>query len=335
MNQLLARRDILRKRLNELDERLLETKQLLANRACVYVTGSFGRREASKYSDLDLFIVKSELTATDGGSERFTTSELSRLDAICVRAELIKGSRDLGFPPFDGDGRFLDLHSITELVSALGKPEDDASNRFTARLLLLLESTVLVEEAVYKSIIKKVVSAYWRDFNDHTNEFKPIFLANDILRLWRTFCVNYEANTKTEPDDKKAKRKYKNYKLKHSRLITCYSALLYLLAIYQINNTVTPKDAKLMVSLSPTERIQYIASELVSGDTARSLENLIQQYEVFLEKSNAPEHELIDAFMNKDKLASFVEDASNFGDLMFESLKSVGGESEFYRLLVV
>jgi hypothetical protein len=54
----------------------------------------------------------------------------------------------------------------------------------------------------------------------------PAFLANDILRIWRTFCVNYEARTETEPAEKKAKRKLKNYKLEHSRLLTCYSALL-------------------------------------------------------------------------------------------------------------
>ena len=39
------------------------------------------------------------------------------------------------------------------------------------------------------------------------DEFMPAFLANDILRLWRTFCVNYEARTQTEPAEKKAKRK--------------------------------------------------------------------------------------------------------------------------------
>jgi hypothetical protein len=62
-----------------------------------------------------------------------------------------------------------------------------------------------------------VVEAYWRDFLDHRQAFVPTFLTNDILRLWRTFCVNYEARTQTEPARKKAKRKLKNYKLKHRR----------------------------------------------------------------------------------------------------------------------
>jgi hypothetical protein len=51
---------------------------------------------------------------------------------------------------------------------------------------------------------------------------------------------------------KKAKRKLKNYKLKHSRLLTCYSALAYLLAVFATRQTVTPDDARKMVSSTPT-----------------------------------------------------------------------------------
>src|SRR4029077_19402552 len=77
----------------------------------------------------------------------------------------------------------------------------------------------------YDEIVRDVIDGYWRDYQDHQANFMPAFLANDILRIWRTFCVNYEARTKREPDDKKASGKLKNYKLKHSRLLTCYSAL--------------------------------------------------------------------------------------------------------------
>jgi hypothetical protein len=55
-----------------------------------------------------------------------------------------------------------------------------------------------------------------------------------------SLCVTYEAGTKREPDEKKAKGKIKNYKLKHSRLLTCYSGLLYLLAVHNHRNTVFP-----------------------------------------------------------------------------------------------
>jgi len=113
-------------------------------------------------------------------------------------------------------------------------------NTFTARLLLLLESSPLIGESVYQQITNDVIVAYWKDYEGHKSDFMPI-PANDILRMWRTFCVNYEARTQSA-QRRDGKRRLKNYKLKHSRLLTCYSALLYLLAVFSKNKTVSPTD---------------------------------------------------------------------------------------------
>src|SRR5438552_17572008 len=109
----------------------------------------------------------------------------------------------------------------------------------------------------------------------------PAFLANDILRMWRTFCVNYEARTQSEPPRKKAKRKLKNYKLKHSRLLTCYSALLYLLVVFSKHKTAHPTDALEMVKLTPTERLEWIQKETGLSKIAE----LLACYERFLEET--------------------------------------------------
>jgi hypothetical protein len=55
---------------------------------------------------------------------------------------------------------------VHDFTKTLGTPEDDVTNTFTARLLLLLESCSLVEEAVYKEVIEEVIAAYWRDYED-------------------------------------------------------------------------------------------------------------------------------------------------------------------------
>jgi hypothetical protein len=212
-------------RIKTLREKLSDAEGIAAGKACVYATGSFGRREASVHSDLDLFIVSkmgNEKTA-DGKHQ----SLLKRLDDIRIKADLIEVTRELKIPEFSGDGKYLVHYSVQELTGTLGKPEDDALNTFTARLLLLLESHPLLGASVYKDVIEEVIAPYWKDFADHKVDFVPAFLTNDILRLWRTFCVNYEANTSSEPTTENAKRKSKNYKLKHSRLLTCYSALLF------------------------------------------------------------------------------------------------------------
>lgn len=291
-------------------------------KACVYMTGSFGRGEASGYSDLDLFIA-----GKNEGDDRI----LRPLDEILIKADLIEATRKLGIPDFSGDGEYLQHYGVNELVRTLGTPEDDVKNTFTARLLLLLESRPLLEKTVYQNVIEPVIAAYWRDYKDHKNEFVPAFLANDILRMWRTFCVNYEARTATDPPRKKAKRKLKNYKLKHSRLLTCYSALLYLLVVFSKRKTVHPTDALDMVKLTPTERLEWIQKETGLG----KIEQLLDCYERFLEETNASEDDLIDRILAAQKNSGYFKTANQMGDLLFETLRGLGQDNRFYRLLVV
>ena len=197
MGELSDRRAQTETRIRTLQENLKAAENIAAGKACVYATGSFGRCEASAYSDLDIFIVgKSD-------EKRGDRSLLRRLDEIRLMADLIEATRQLGIPEFSGDGEYLTHHSVSDFTRTLGTREDDVTNTFTGRLLLLLESRPLLEESVYREIADDVVAAYWRDYEDHKAKFMPAFLANDILRLWRTFCVNYEARTERKPDQEK------------------------------------------------------------------------------------------------------------------------------------
>jgi hypothetical protein len=282
---------------------------------------------------LDLFIVgKRDGKPARSGKEG---SLLKPLDEICVKADLIEATRELGIPEFSGEGRYLTHYSVHDFTKTLGTPEDDVTNTFTARLLLLLESRPLLEKAVYRDITEEVIAAYWRDFEDHKTDFIPAFLANDILRLWRTFCVNYEARTERVPELKKAKGKLKNYKLKHSRLLTCYSGLLYLLAKYWKERTVGPTDAVDMIARTPTERLEWLLgqSELAHAHTA--IRRLLDTYERFLEITNAEEGDLVAKFMDKETSQRLISAAYEFGDLVFDALATIGNGNRFHRLLVV
>jgi len=170
----------------------------------------------------------------------------------------------------------------------------------------------------------EVIAAYWRDYEDHKLDFMPAFLANDILRLWRTFCVNYEARTERVPEVEKAKGKLKNYKLKQSRLLTCYSGLLYLLAVYAHQRTVSPTDAMAMIELTPTERLEWILRREELTHAHSAIKALLDQYERFLETTNASEEELIRKFMDKETSRSYLGTGNKFGDLVFEALTSIG-----------
>lgn len=333
MGELSSRRAETAGRIVQLRSQLKAAEALASGKACAYATGSFGRGEASKHSDLDLFML-GRSTGKEGKDGK-EPSQLNRLNEICIKADLIEVTRKLGIPEFSGDGQYLVHYSVHELTKTLGMPEDDATNTFTARLLLLLESCPLIEDTVYKDVCEEVIAAYWKDYQDHKLDFMPAYLANDILRLWRTFCVNYEARTSSVPDEQKAKRKLKNYKLKHSRLLTCYSALLYLLAIYGAQKTVHPQDATCMIALTPTQRLEWLLGESRLNSAHDTLKELMNQYERFLETTNAEEQALIRVFMDSEKSRLLMGAAYKFGDLMFDALNHIGKDNSFFRLLVV
>lgn len=327
MGELLdTRRRITNTRFEQFRRVLTAADQLCLGKACVYATGSFARGEATEYSDLDLFIV---------GRTTDSKRDLRRLEEIRIKADLIEMTERFHIPEFSGDGQYLEHYTVDDLVKTLGKPEDDLNNTFTARLLLLLESRPLLGEAVYDDIIDEVISKYWEDYEDNKNEFIPAFLANDILRLWRTFCVNYEARTSRKPDEKRAKRKLKNFKLKHSRLLTCYSALLYLLAIYSQENTVSPQHAAEMIALTPTGRLEWISAQPAMSKAREKIIELIGFYEAFLRETDDPEYVLVKRFLDSKSSRLSFASAHKLGDIVFELMEIIGKKDRLHRLLVV
>jgi predicted nucleotidyltransferase len=307
-----------------------QSANLAKGKACVYATGSFGRCEASQYSDLDLFIVGNNIK--DEQSEEKEKRLLTRLKEITLKADLIKIAEEMKFPEFSGDGEYLTYHSVSDLTNTLGTPEDDVTNTFTARLLLLLESKWLLEETVYNDVIHSVIRAYWKDFEDHSDEFMPAFLANDIIRLWRTFCVNYEWRTRGK---EKEKGQLKNFKLKHSRLMTCYSALIWLLFVYKERKTVTHDDVFKMIKLTPTERLDALKDENSLQNARKIIGDLLNKYESFLQTTHIDEDGLLRRFSDTQQRNKYMDEASTFGNLMFEALESIGKGNLFYRHLVV
>jgi hypothetical protein len=329
------RRQFSDERFEGLRASLTVAQEICADKACVYATGSFGRREASPHSDIDLFIVS--LSDEEKKADR---SCLSRLNEILLKADLIRASQSLRFPPFSQDGRFLQHHTARRLIQFTGNQYDDAENTFTARLLLLLESKPLAGNEVHARIIDDVIEKYWREFPDHYDDFTPTYLANDILRYWRTLCLNYEASTSEQaPREQtlrdRAKRKIKNYKLKHSRMLTCYSALLHLLFVFDRNGTVAVSDAQTMVSLTPTERVELVASDLMGVEPAGLINDLLAKYERFLDVTSASEEDLIKLFSEDADARLLRDEQSGFGDLAYKILHCIGHDNQFYRRLLI
>ncbi|MDX0660834.1 hypothetical protein GOD21_28250 [Sinorhizobium medicae] len=328
MSYIVEREKSTTERIIELQRHLAKASEIVDSKACVYATGSFGRLEAGEQSDLDVFIV-SKTAESERDGKKLMVNQLSNLDTILVKAELIKAIHVLDMPKFDADGKYLASHSIHDLKIHLGTAEDDYRNTLTGRLLLFLESRPLIGDGVYDEIIDEVIAAYWGDYGDHSDDFIPAFLTNDILRLWRTFCVNYESGRRSEKDD----AKIKNHKLKHSRMLTCYSALLFLLAVYKLDGTVSPERAKEMTKLTPTGRLQWLLKEPSFSAVHDQTSELLEKYGDFLRRTDQPKETLKALFESNSK--EWVQKSYDFGDTLFDVLSALGKDTKFFRLIVV
>lgn len=228
----------------------------------VYCGGSLGRGDAGDRSYLDLFI----LSHKSGKS-------LSRLENLELLASIVAINKELGFPQFSNDGQYLQVYSFPDMLKAVGSPSDDVQNLFTVRMLLLLESRPIFNESLYWMQVDSALDHYFRDSRGKES-FKPLFLVNDILRYWRTVCLNYELirNDKSRPWRKK------NINLKFSRMLTAFATVLPLIAKPASN-----KDcASSLIQRTPLERLA-IGLDLL-GDLSMRVRfaEFLSVYEEFL-----------------------------------------------------
>jgi hypothetical protein len=288
----------------------------LKERICVYTTGSFGRGDASSFSDLDVFIVCLH--------EPITNSRmLNNLEEIELLASIVHVNRELKLPKLDGDGGFLKVHSLNEYLVGLGKPSDDANNTFTGRLLLLLESQVLFGHPAYEHVRRECVMRYWVDYSDHSESFLPAFLVNDILRFWRTLCINYEAGMSTNP----AKRRAKNYKLKYSRLLTCFSAILAIQAEFQKHGTVSAEQALKVLEMSPLNRLLHVEGT-IGGEASHLVNGLFEMYGAFLSETDCSKEDLYRKMEDVDYYRKSLKNARLFGDTVFRLIQEISAAKD-------
>lgn len=322
MNEIESSRKHSVEKLEELKQKVLsETIISKHKHFCIYTTGSYGREEAGESSDIDLFFI--------------TDHSIGKIDKILIDADLIKITRDLQFPDFSGDGVYLEVHKLQDIVGYLGSREDDYKNYFTARMLLILESKCVYNEQKYNDIIDSVLQKYYVDEDsDNVLNFHPVFLINDIIRYWRTLCLNYEysKNKKDNTKENKIKAYIKNCKLKFSRKLTCYSLLLSIL--YLDTDNISKEQLKELIALRPLERLDKIKSETLSDLVKKQIDKIEILYNDFLLLTHKTEDELKNAFKNDKLRKQIFAKANEFSEAIFQ-LMLLKKESEIFKYFLV
>ncbi|MDB5792540.1 MAG: polymerase beta domain protein region [Massilia sp.] len=263
---------------------------------CVFAAGSLGRLESGSRSDLDVFV-----TATENGA--------GRLREIEVFSSILNVNTQQGFPELSNDGQFLKIFGVKQNEEKIGSPNDDNENWFTTRMLLLLESNYLCNEAAYHDHKRKILGFYFRD-SAQQEGFRPVFLLNDVLRYWRTLCLNYEL---ARSGQNKSWKK-RNLNLRYSRLLTVFGTVLPLMLI----KDVSVEKIEELSSYTPMERLARGLEMLGSApDLEADFPSFLDFYEEFLSIKETTDFNEVDDDVRaglKDKadyIAKFVYRALN------------------------
>jgi hypothetical protein len=291
----------------------------------VFATGSLGRHEMGTYSDLDVFIIDCARGID------YDEPRLGHLETVLLVADLVRAGHAAGFPPFSRDGEFLQVHRLDHLERYLGKPDEDKLNVFTARMLLLLESQCLVGQSAYEHCVDFVLGRYWAEDKAHTN-FKPTFLANDIVRYWKTLCVSYEGWREDPGLTLSASARIDLLKLKFNRAWLCFNGLAYLL-LGDPSGKFPRSHGRQLVRLTPVQRMTEIAAR-APGEKAR-VQEALDLYARWLELAGHEGSLVRDRLGEDDTYAAVSSEASRFGDVMWELVTSLGTRAGLSRYLLV
>ena len=218
-----------------------QAEELLGDNKSVIigVNGSIARREMTSGSDVDLFVfsTKEHLEKAREIQNKFRT---------CLQDKGIK-------MPAAG-GVFENPISTSELTSKIGG-EDDTNTYITRRMLYLLEGEWIANQTEFEALRKRLIERYVPD--DLDNHKFCRFLLNDIIRYWRTICVDFEHKTA----DATKPRAIRLIKLRFSRMMLYFGGVAAVRETADLSASQKRETLVELLSKPPIERIRSVFGE--------------------------------------------------------------------------
>lgn len=151
------------------------------------------------------------------------------------------------------------------------------------------------------------------------------------------FRLNYEHDRyevlqlpENEQAEAKAKSALKNYKLKVSRLATCFSMILHLASE---EPPVLADRVFELCGLTPTQRFEQLRG-LGDARTDAGIESLLATYDSFLDQTQRTRSELLQDFRDEAIRGERLSEASLFGERIFELLQLLVPTDRLRHLVV-
>lgn len=297
-------------KLSELQNAL---KPLANPRWSLIANGSYARQEATQLSDFDYYLLhKSSMSAR----------ELRELHTKVRRIV----SKVIGKMP-SSDGAFdttLELGTLTRNIGG----NDDTNKSITRRILLLTEGIAVGNPALLDAQRGQLIDRYIKDeISDHQ---LCLFLLNDLIRYYRTVCVDFEFKT-VEANKSWGLR---NIKLVFSRKLLYFSGVLMVAETAQRTASEKREIVKELIDLSPIERIQKVCGT--------SSERALRSYEIFLKSLNDEKtRRALEAVKSSERKTDELfkrlkNEGQHFSDHLMSALRSTYSESHpIHRAIVM
>lgn len=220
------------------------------------VNGSLARREYTSGSDVDLFflVLDGDTEGAEAAQEKFRT----RLREIGVKMPASGGVFESPLP-------------ADNMVATIGG-NDDTNIFITRRMLFLLEGEWIFNQAAFESIRQALISRYVEDGLD--DKKICLFLLNDIIRYWRTICVDYEYKI---AGGGKAKA-VRLIKLRFSRMLLYFAGVVAIGETQGLPFEEKRKKLNALLSTPPIDRLRTVI-----GDKSREPLHLYAEFLVALD----------------------------------------------------
>lgn len=200
------------------------------------VNGSLARREYTSGSDVDLFflVLDDDVTAAQRAQERFR----DKLQGISVKMPASGGVFEKPLP-------------ANEMLTNIGG-DYDTNVYITRRMLFLLEGEWIFNRTKFEKTRQDLISKYVEE--ELEDRKICLYLLNDIIRYWRTICVDYEYKIS---GGNKAEA-VRHIKLRFSRMLLYFAGVVAISQTQDVPYEEKRKVLEKLFSIPPIERIRSV-----------------------------------------------------------------------------